>query len=226
MGIMSVEKADRLYWLGRYSERVLTSLINYLDCLDEMIDGDEYAYRNYLNRLGLTDIYGSKEAFRSHYLFDSEDPNSILNNMERAYDNAIVLKNELGTYTYGYLMMALNKLKTGEELLTAPSFQLQKVIDHLNAFWGCMDDQTEDEECRNLIKTGKYMERMDLYLRLGYPAKALEREYSKLMNRMRKQKFGFDPEAAAVLEEIIGSGDAYRERTGEALAVLGRLFRI
>ena len=44
MGIISIEKADRLFWLGRYAERVLTTLVAFFDFYDEMIDGDEKAY--------------------------------------------------------------------------------------------------------------------------------------------------------------------------------------
>ena len=47
MGIISIEKADRLFWLGRYAERVLTTLVAFFDFYDEMIDGDEKAYRIY-----------------------------------------------------------------------------------------------------------------------------------------------------------------------------------
>ena len=49
-----------------------------------------------------------------------------------------------------------------------------------------MDDQVEDEVCRNIIKCGKYLERLDLYMRLGYPAKAVEKEFSKFVNRLHR----------------------------------------
>ena len=57
MGAISIEKADRLFWLGRYTERVLTTLITYFDFYDEMIDGDEEAYRTFCDKIAIPDIY-------------------------------------------------------------------------------------------------------------------------------------------------------------------------
>ena len=34
------------------------------------------------------------------------------------------------------------------------AYDLQPVLDDLFAFWGCLDDNVEDEECRNIIKCG------------------------------------------------------------------------
>ncbi|MCD7803222.1 MAG: alpha-E domain-containing protein [Clostridiales bacterium] len=43
MGIKSIEVTDRLYWLGRYSERVYTSLRLFAKSYDDMLDkGDTY----------------------------------------------------------------------------------------------------------------------------------------------------------------------------------------
>ena len=38
MGIISLEKQDHLYWLGRYSERVYTTLKTFLLGYDQMLD--------------------------------------------------------------------------------------------------------------------------------------------------------------------------------------------
>ena len=38
MGIISVEHTDRLLWLGRYSERVYTTLKIFASYFDSMID--------------------------------------------------------------------------------------------------------------------------------------------------------------------------------------------
>ena len=41
MGIISVEQVDHLYWLGRYTERVYTTLKIYSESFDRMIDESE-----------------------------------------------------------------------------------------------------------------------------------------------------------------------------------------
>lgn len=226
MGIISIEKADRLFWLGRYAERVLTTLVAFFDFYDEMIDGDEKAYRIYCKKIAIPDVYKSKEDFQQKYLFDGQNPDSVIRNMERAFDNAVVIRGELGTYTLSYIQMALDVLKGEGGKADAPAYDLQQVIDYLNAFWGCMDDQTEDEECRNIIKCGKYLERLDLYMRLGYSAKAIDKEFSKFENRLHRVRLPYRRENEDRLREIISLGDGWREYEKEALEALWNLFEV
>lgn len=226
MGIISIEKADRLFWLGRYAERVLTTLVAFFDFYDEMIDGDEKAYRIYCKKIAIPDVYKRKEDFQQKYLFDGQNPDSVISNMERAFDNAVVIRGELGTYTLSYIQMALDVLKGEGGKADAPAYDLQQVIDYLNAFWGCMDDQTEDEECRNIIKCGKYLERLDLYMRLGYSAKAIDKEFSKFENRLHRVRLPYRRENEDRLREIISLGDGWREYEKEALEALWNLFEV
>ena len=67
MGIISVEQTDRLYWLGRYSERVYTTLRLYSGSYDRLIDMESYDYAEFCRRLDIPDVYGSKEAFKEKY---------------------------------------------------------------------------------------------------------------------------------------------------------------
>ena len=48
MGIVSVEKANHLYWLGRYTERVFTTLKGFISVYDNMLDSDPTAYKKIL----------------------------------------------------------------------------------------------------------------------------------------------------------------------------------
>ncbi len=226
MGAISIEKADRLFWLGRYGERVLTTLMTYFDFYDEMIDGDEEAYRIFCEKIAIPDVYGSKENFQQRYLFDQDDPNSIISNMERAFDNAVVMRGELGTYTLAYVQLALDVLKGENGKADAPVYDLQQVIDYLNAFWGCMDDQVEDEVCRNIIKCGKYLERLDLYMRLGYPARSIEKEYSKFLNRLHRSGLSYKKDCEEKLTGIVGLGEDWKEHDKEALEALWNLFEV
>lgn len=63
MGIVSVEQADHLYWLGRYSERVYTTLRYYFQRFDEMIDETIDSYEKYCTSVDIPNIYTSKEDF-------------------------------------------------------------------------------------------------------------------------------------------------------------------
>lgn len=77
MGIISVEHTDRLYWLGRYSERVYTTIRMFAQCYDTMIDDIEEEYDRFCHNLDIPNIYQSGEDFIERYCFDESDPNSI-----------------------------------------------------------------------------------------------------------------------------------------------------
>ena len=61
MGIISIEQTNRLFWLGRYSERVYTTLRLYSNSFDSMIDKKVYHYQDFCRMIDIPDIYASKE---------------------------------------------------------------------------------------------------------------------------------------------------------------------
>lgn len=223
MGIISLEKSDHLFWLGRYTERVFTTLNAFFTYFDRMLDEDEDAYKGFCEKLSIPVVYGTKDEFIRQYLFSKNDPNSIYNNMLRAFDNAVVLRDELSSKTLSYIQMALDCIEqaAGSQALV---YELQPVIDDLFAFWGCLDDNVEDEECRNIIKCGKYLERLDLYMRLDYPYRLIEKEYNKFLNRLHKIRIGYNLSEVDKLSEVINLGDVWRTRYYDAINALWNIF--
>ena len=165
MGIITIEKSDNLFWLGRYTERVHTTLKYYIEATDLMIDKEPGYYATLCQKIGIPDVYGSKEKFKERYPFDEEDTNSILSNLLRAYDNAIVLREEIGSETLSYIQLAIYDMQKAK-VSRAPLIEMQSVIDNLLAFWGIADDIIDSEQTRNIIKAGKRVERVDLFGRL------------------------------------------------------------
>lgn len=56
MGTLSLSKMGRLFWLGRYTERVYTSLKLTRDILDADVDGTEADYAGYCRKTGIPNI--------------------------------------------------------------------------------------------------------------------------------------------------------------------------
>lgn len=154
MGIISVGQMNRLLWLGRYSERVYTTLRLYSNSFDTMIDEIADSYAEFCKMVDIPDIYGSKEVFREKYPFDEENPDSILSNLNRAYDNAIVLREEIDSEALSYIQLAIYDMNKAR-ISRAPLIEMQRVIDNILAFWGIVDDSIDSEQVRNIIKTGK-----------------------------------------------------------------------
>ena len=221
MGIISLEKSARLIWLGRYTERTFT-ICRTLGCyFDEMIDRDDFAYRTFLSCLGIPDTYGSQEAFIRSYVFDRADENSLARQLDRALDNAIEMREDLTSDTLCYIQMAQNALREGDN--TAPMLALQQVVDDLFAFWGSADDNIASEECRTLLKCGKYVERLDLYVRLGYDFAEVEKETSKLLNRLGKSHFPHRDTDAQKLREWTRDAERYAAARQDILDLLWTL---
>lgn len=202
MGIISLEQTNRLYWLGRYSERVYTTIRLYSKCYDDMIDdiGDNFA--DFCKMLEIPNIYSDKEDFNARYGFDENDPNSILSNLMRAYDNAIVLREEIGSETLSYIQLAIYAINKAK-ISRAPLLELQNVEDNILAFWGIADDFIDSETTRNIIKTGKRVERIDLYGRLKIGSKELKREFHRMETRLIRSGMDYDKTCLASLKMLI-----------------------
>ena len=219
MGVISLEKSNRLIWLGRYAERTFTICRTFFRYYDEMIDKDEFAYRRFLDSLGLPYIYGGRDAFIQTYLFDEQDPNSLVNQLNRALDNAIVMREDLTSDTLCYIQMAYDVLAMGAER-GAPMLLLQQVVDDLFAFWGSADDNIASEESRNLLKCGKYVERLDLYIRLDYSFPEVEKEAAKLLARLTKVPSLNSEAARAQIRACTADADTYARRKAELQGLL------
>lgn len=219
MGIKSVMNTDRLFWLGRYSERVYTTLKLFAQSFDSLIEQDGQDYGSFCASLEIPNIYADKDDFIETYAFSGSDPNSIRSNLLRAYDNAIELREEIGSECLCFIQMAIYGMDAAGRS-QAPVLHFQKVTDAILAFWGCVDDQIDDENTRNIIKIGKRVERLDLCARLGKEREAITRELQRLAGRIDRTELIYDRQALEQLKRLIEAPRLdYREivRTVERL---------
>lgn len=202
MGIISVEQADNLYWLGRYTERVYTTIRLYFQSFDTMIDELSESYPQYCQMVDIPNIYSDKEDFMKRYPFDSDNPDSIISTLNRVYDNAIVLRDSIGSEGLSYIQLAIyamNKAKVS----ASPLIEMQKVIDNILSFWGIADDQIDSIQVRNIIKAGKRIERVDMYARLGVDRNELIREVYRMIPRVEKSGRAYDIDAINTLKASV-----------------------
>lgn len=201
MDIVSLENTGRLYWLGRYSERVYTTIRLFAASFDRLIDDQEEAMTlidRFCRDLDIPNIYRSRDEFITRYCFDESDPNSIYSNLLRAYDNCVTLRDEIGSETVAYIQLALYELQRAGHS-PAPLVELQKTDDNILAFWGMVDDSIDSENVRNIIKVGKRVERLDLYVRLRRPASAIRREARRLAGRIPRTSLRYEEGALCSL---------------------------
>lgn len=202
MDIISIEQANCLYWLGRYTERVYTTIRIYFERFDRMIDENQDSYEQFCQMIDIPNIYTSREDFLKRYPFDTDNPDSIISNMYRAYDNGIVLREKITTEALSYIQLAVYELKKAA-VSRSPLIEMQHVLDYLLAFWGTIDDRIDSEHIRNVIKAGKRIERIDLYARLGLDAKEILREVHRMKPRVERSGLSYEKEKLEQLEALV-----------------------
>jgi len=195
-------KANRLYWLGRYAERVYISLHLLRRYYDQMIDGDSDDYKDYYRKLDISYDYIDDEIFRLAQMYDPHNPCSLLSGLESANDNAIVLREEIKSESLSYIQMSLCFIKECAEQGKKNITELQPITDYLLAFFGSIEERVFDERIRNIIKTGKLVENLDLHIRFDYPYYRIEEAYESL--KLCEQEEGiFDTVIVRRLDELM-----------------------
>ena len=174
-------KADQLFWLGRYSERVYTTLGRLGQTYDTNVDLETTDFSEFCSALDLPFDPGEElESLVASILYNADDPNSVCASMRAAFGNAIELRPELGTDTVSYVELALINLRASKE----PCGRLPRhrsVRDDLLAFWGSVEDGMSSGEAKALLFLGKYVERLELWSRFGTDEAELDRPLRKLV---------------------------------------------
>ena len=226
MGTISIEHGDRLYWLGRYTERFFITLRSLDKLYDKMID-DPNGYKEYLGYFGLTDSYTDSIDFIRSFLYNESNPNSAAYSLEKAYDNGIVLREEISTKSLSFLQMAKDTLSRSKDRENV-RLSLLPLKDILYSFWGSINEHIYDDEIRNIIYIGKTLERLDLYLRMKYPYAMVYREYIRLCKNLRRAPkdtpYRYHTKYLSEIEEILGSEEEYLLYSKKAVESLGHLF--
>ncbi|MCD8004141.1 MAG: alpha-E domain-containing protein [Oscillospiraceae bacterium] len=206
MGNFSLSQQNRLFWLGRYSERVRTTVQFMLEQYDRLLDGGAVDYPRFCRDMGIPCIYESAEDFCRRYLFDPGDPSSIQSSVEAMLGNGMVLRETISTTTLAYLQMAHSAMDLAAHS-ESPSVELQWVLDDIMAFRGSLADAVESEQSRNIVKSGGIVERISLMLRLSFLLEQLEGELRKLLNRLYKTDLPVNQEALEVITRRAVEGE-------------------
>lgn len=209
MSNITTEKANELFWLGRYVERVYTTSMEFFRGYDRMIDETDISYPEYCRRVSIPNVYKDKEDFLRSYPFDESNPDSIISNLIRAYDNAVVLRDDIGSDTLSYIQLAIYDMRKAA-LGVAPLIRLQTVVDDIFAFWGCLDDRVVDYSERSIVKAARRIERIDLFLRFGVPADRISFEVNRLQNRIVRTGLNYDQDAIPRLRNMLAQDEVPR----------------
>ncbi len=227
MGSLSIERVDRLLWLGRYVERSYPTLHFVLEAYDASLDSVEGNWKGQLEELGFNQEEDNPDQFFRDCLFSPSLSASIAYSLNAASDNAVVLRDVIGSESAAYVQMALNDSQAAAASDT-PLLDLQSVTDSIMAFKGSCDDYIANDAARNIIKCGFSVERLDLYARLGYRLGDLRREVQKLASRIDRTGMDYNRDILKQLVDAVFAPsfpDAVTyQQLGQLLALVAQLF--
>lgn len=175
--IISAAKANRLFWLGRYEERVYMTLHLLRRVYDKMIDGDPEEYMHFWEKLDINDSYSSTGEFTLGMMYDEDNPGSIISSLNYAMDNAIMLREDIKSETMSYIEMSLSLIRKYKQEAMNNVTNLQPLTDWALSFWGSATKRIDNQKIIALMEIGQIIEEMDIQLRFQYPYERLAKQY-------------------------------------------------
>jgi len=189
---ISNAKANNLFWLGRYVQRVYLILHFMRRYRDMMIDDDEHsnAYIRFCDKVGIENVYESNDHFLRNYLYDKTNPNSLITALVYAGDNGTLLREEIKSESLAYIQMSISHIERCSK--DADIDELQMVTDSMLAFWGSIDERMSKGSSRTMLKAGKFLESFDLHVRFEYPQERILYLLDRFEKHAERERAIFD----------------------------------
>lgn len=201
--IISVVKANSLFWLGRYEERVYITLHLLRKCHDKMIDGELEDYWPIWQKLDTTGAYQTIEEFTFGIMYDDTNPSTVMAAQTKAMDNAILLREDILSETLSYLEMSLALLKECRKKQEKNVICLQPVIDWSLAFWGSAQQRLQNHKALYIMSIGRNVENMDMLLRFDYSYERVALAYDSLKRYCKQMPNIIDEDIEGELNSLI-----------------------
>ncbi len=226
MGTVSLSKNNRLFWMGRYAERVYQGVKIIHTIQDELLDGDsdEIDMTDLKNRLGMDEEFATVEEFFQRYTYDATLPDSIYSSAEQMLGNGMVLREILGSQTLSYLQMAMSALEAAQKSHSC-GVQLQWVLDDIMAFRGSYGEFIVKESTRNTIRSGASVERVCTMIRFGSDGVTLKQELQRLINRLYKTNLNYNDQNLQCIQDYAFNEEGTTTKE-ELLACVENLFLV
>lgn len=149
---------------------------------DKMIDGEPADYKEFWQKLDMTDSYASNGEFTLGMMYDEENPGSVLSSLNRAMDNAIMLREDIKSETMSYIEMSIALMKKYRNEAMPNVTNLQPITDWMLAFRGSVAQRVETPKVLSIIAIGQLVEKMDIMLRFCYCYDRIATQYYMLKN--------------------------------------------
>ncbi|MFI3239257.1 MAG: alpha-E domain-containing protein [Bacteroidales bacterium] len=203
--IITADKANRLYWLGRYTERIYLSLHLLRRYYDKVIDGDINDLKEYYECLSLeySDEDLNNERVQLSQLYDPENVCSIISSINYASDNAIMLRRDITSESLSYIQMSQVIIDECAAINEQNISKLQPITDYMLAFFGSIDERVFDTTIRRYIKVGKLIENLVLHVRFNYTYQRIAEAFELLKEYIKQDAAMYDHVVMQRLNDLI-----------------------
>lgn len=226
---LSPSAADHLYWLGRYVERVYTTLGFIRRANNARLDGDVDAMPQCFLRLGIyyePEITSCDDMLRQ-YIYDGSIYGSIRHSLESAYDNSVVLRSTLKSESLSYIHLCRAAIDACEDGGHKSLVSLQPILDYTLAFWGSVSERIFAASALKILMIGKYVEYLDLHMRFEYPHARNREAWTDLESLLLSMKTeAVHAEDLHLLQAFFEPTSENKAYTPEILTALNRVFMV
>lgn len=217
--ILSENKANCLFWLGRYAERGYIMLHLMRRAYDEVIDVPvgEVPYSDFLEKL---DVYVSSEFTTSYQMmmqiYDPETVTSLRSVIEMMMNNAIVLRSEIYSESFAYIELCRDLIRKKADAKEMNITELQPITDWLLAFWGSIRERVRGQ-VYSLLEIGRLIEHLDMYIRFEYEKNRLEEIWAMIEKYRVTEPEIFDNGKSDLFANLLKSDGFYASKESKDL---------
>lgn len=228
--LLNANKANRLFWLGRYAERGYLFLHLMRKAYDEVLDvpvGETPVYSDFLKRL---DVYIDGSLDTSYQIMDQlynpETVTSLRSIIEYMMDNAIVLRTEIMTESFSYIEICRDLIRAKSVSHDTNITNLQPITDALLAFWGSIQERVYGRS-RTMLMMGKLVEHIDMNIRFDYKFYRVKEALMALEKFINEEPELVDKQMLAKIEDSLKDEEEYEKHDPEyKLHLLSRLNKL
>lgn len=178
MEVISGSASTSLYWTGRYLLRSEIIGRKTLWQMDSIIDDTMKKKEDFFNKLDIILDYENAEEFLDEAVF-GEHSSSIYHSLRTAKENAMMVRDLIHDDLFLYVNRAYLSLEKRKNGGITP-FELEEILEHLLAFWGLLELPLVPSKSTHFISFGRYVERVDLMVRLFEDRGLIEYDLARL----------------------------------------------
>lgn len=216
--ILNANKANRLFWLGRYAERGYLFLHLMRKAYDEVLDvpvGETPVYSDFLKRLDVF-VEGSMDTSYQimNQLYNPNTVSSLRSIIEYMMDNAIVLRTEILTESFSYIEICRDLIRAKSISHDTNITNLQPITDALLSFWGSIDERVYGKT-RTLLMLGKMVEHMDMNIRFDYKYYRIKEAWDVLLKIVAEENELIDQQMMKKISQSLETEEEYNKFSPE-----------